>query len=321
MNRPPGSGRGDLDEVAEGDAAAEAVAEAARRTTSRRELARHEWFASVSPEVGELDEGALDELLERDPDAALALLADLNSATDERLRRLAHALSARIVVEVARRGPTHRPGVGRQHRVPLDRPGADLDLDASLDAIVAARLSRTRPAVEELVGRAWERPDTALCLLVDRSGSMHGDRLATAAVTAAAVSLRAPQDCSVVAFAGDALVLASQGRPRPPGDVVVDLCRLRGAGVTDLGLALRVAVEQLSRSRAARRVAVLLSDCRVTSGGDPDDDAQALDELVVLAPGDDTADAEALAARLGVRWAPLHGPADAPAAVAGLLER
>ena len=141
--------------------------------------------------MGELDEEALDELLEEDPDAALALVADLNSATDERLRRLAHELTARIVVAVARTATERRAGVGHQRRVPLDRPGADLDLDASLDAIVDARRAGANARTEDLVGRGWERPGTAVCLLVDRSGSMQGDRLATAAVTAAAVTLYA----------------------------------------------------------------------------------------------------------------------------------
>ena len=42
--------------VKEGAAADEAVAEASRRTASRRELARHQRFEQVSPEVGQLDE-------------------------------------------------------------------------------------------------------------------------------------------------------------------------------------------------------------------------------------------------------------------------
>jgi Mg-chelatase subunit ChlD len=295
------------------------VAAAARRTISRRDLARHEGFARVSPEVGVIDPDALDSLLADDPDATLSLLADLNGATDERLRRLAHELSARVVVDIARSGASGRPGVDRLVRAPLDRREGDLDLDASLDAIVHGRRSGIAARPEELVVSSWSRRDVALCLLVDRSGSMHGERLATAAVTAAAVLLRGARDCSVVTFAGDAVVLAAQGEARPTGDVVVDLCRQRGSGVTDLGLALRVARDQLGRSRAARRVTVLLSDCRATSGGDPVDEAAGADELVVLAPGDDTADAEAFAAALGLRWAPLDTPSAAPEALERVL--
>lgn len=266
-----------------------------------------------------LDDEAFEALLDDDPDAALALLADLNGATDEVLRSLAHRLSARIVVDVARTSSHPGPGIGRLQRAPVERAQGDLDLDASLDAIVRARRGAGAARAEGLVVGAWQRPETAVCLLVDRSGSMTGERLATAAVTAAAVILRAGRDCSVVAFAKEAIVLGSQGEPRPPGEVVVDLCRLRGTGVTDLGLGLRVAAEQLARSRAGRRLTILLSDCRTTSGGDPLADAAALDELVVLAPADDTADAEAFAQRAGIRWAALTGPGSAPEALDRLL--
>jgi Mg-chelatase subunit ChlD len=202
--------------------------------------------------------------------------------------------------------------------VPVRDGDGDLDLDRSLDALVVGRRSGHRPAAEDLVVRTWRRTDTAICLLVDRSGSMAGERLATAVVTAAAVALRPGGDTSVVAFSGDAIVLRSQGEPRPAGEVVVDLCRLRGAGVTDLGLALRAASAQLSRSRAGRRVTVLLSDCRATAGGDPLEHL-GVGELVVLAPGDDTADAEALATAAGLRWAALESPSTAPQALESVL--
>lgn len=304
----------------EGDAAREAVADAGRRTASRRDLARHQRFDQVSPDVGLLDEGQFDDLLQEAPDDALSMLADLTGATDERLRALAHRLAARVVVDLARSATaTTRRGVGRLERAPADRAAGDLDLDGSLDAIVEARRGHGRVPAEDLRVRTWRRPATAACLLVDRSGSMTGERLATAAVTAAAVALRAGDDCSVVAFGREAVVLAAQGQPRPPGDLVVDLCRLRGHGTTDVGLALRAAAWQLGRSTAERRLTILLSDCRTTAGGDALDDAGALDELVVLCPGDDTAEAEAFARAAGVRWAPLHGPASAPAALDALL--
>ena len=83
------------------------------RRLSRRELARHPDFARVSPELGALDEAAFDELMAEDPDDALGLLADMTRATDGRLRELARRLAGRLVLDVARRGPTRPRGVGR----------------------------------------------------------------------------------------------------------------------------------------------------------------------------------------------------------------
>jgi Mg-chelatase subunit ChlD len=305
--------------VKEGDEARAAVAEDARRTTSRRELAATAGFDQVSPEVGALDTDAFDQLLDNDADAALGLLAAMAGATDEGLRELARALAGRILVDVARIGVASHRGVGRMSIQSARTAMGDLDLDASADAIVAARAAGRPLQVDDLSVAAWRRPSTALCLLVDRSGSMHGERLAAATIAAAAVAYRAGDDCSIVAFAEDAVVVEAQNEHRAVDDVVSDLLRLRGHGTTDVGLALRVAARQLDRSRAGRKVAVLLSDCRVTAGGDPTADAAHLAELAVIAPADDLDDARRLAGAVGARCVGLSGPSGVPAAVADAL--
>lgn len=267
--------------------------------------------------MGELDVDAFTSLMSDDLDASLTLLAELTGATDERLRALALQLAGRVLVDVARTGVASARGVGRLRRLPAARDDGDLDLDASLDAVAAARRAGRTASLDDLTVHGWRRPDTALCLLVDRSGSMRGDRLATAAVAAAAVLYRGG-DCSVVAFSEDAIVLRAQDDDRAADDVVGDLLRLRGHGVTDVGLALRVAAAQLARSTAGRKVVLLLSDCRSTSGAAPTPDAAALvaaAELAVLAPDGDTADAEALATAVGARWVALAGPSGVPAAI------
>ena len=296
------------------------MSEAGRRTTSRRDLSKRDRFEEISPDVGVLDEAAFDEAMADDPDAALALLADLTGATDEGLRLLARRLAGRVIVDLARTGEQRRRGIGRLRTAPLRLADGDIDLDASHDALVSLAAGRA-PDPDDVRVRAWDRPDTALCLLVDRSGSMAGDRLAAAAVAAASVLFRTPEDCSVVAFADQAIVLQSQGERRPPDDVVSDLLRLRGFGVTDLGLALRCAARQLERSRAGRRIVILMSDCRSTAGGDPAADAAAVPELVVLAPEGDTADAEALARGAGARTTSLAGPTSVPDALVRVLDR
>lgn len=292
---------------------------AGRRTTSRRTLSRTPAFEEVSPRVGELDETAFEEALAADPDAALSLLGEMAGATDEGLRRLARRLAGQIAVRLVQGGPARRRGTGRLRRVPLE-PGGDLDVEGSLDALVAAAVSGRPPALEDLRATVWARPAVALCLLVDRSGSVGGQRLAAASLAAAAVALRAPDDYSVVAFSDRAVVVKSQDRPRPSAAVVDDLLQLRGHGLTDLAHALDTARVQLARSAAARRVAVLLSDGRPTSGPDPVPYARRLDELVVVAPADDDAEARVLAAAAGARLRTVDGPSDVPRALRVLAE-
>ena len=272
----------------------------------------------MSPEVGQLDEEAFDAAMADDPDAALALLADLATATDEQLRAAARRLAARIVLDVSRRGTAVNPGVARLRPGPADS-GGDLDVDASLDAIVAGRAERRPPDLDELVTRQWGRPALALCLVVDRSGSMGGARLAAAALAAGAVAWRAPGDHAVLTFAQEVDVLRPMGSSRPTAAVVDAILGLRGHGTTSVTAALRAASAELERTRAARRVVVLLSDCRTTEDTDPAEVAGRLPELLILAPAGDSSEAAALARRSGARWAALTGPADAPTALTALL--
>ncbi|MGZ7035947.1 MAG: hypothetical protein ACXVIQ_12110, partial [Ilumatobacteraceae bacterium] len=216
--------------IREGAAADAAIAESQRRTTSRRELSRNPRFQQISPDVGELDESAVAEGLRDDPDEMLALLADLAGATDQRLRELARRFAGRLFLDLARRGPSARRGIGRILEQPYRPDGGDLDLDASFDAIAEAVAGGIALDAERLRVRSWSTADTALCLLVDRSGSMGGRPLATAAVAAAAVALRSPRSYSVLAFGKDIVAVKSQETEKSGERVVTDLLSLRGHG-------------------------------------------------------------------------------------------
>lgn len=296
------------------------MAEAQRATIPRRDLARHPRFEDLSPDVGALDEAAVESAMAEDPDDVLGLLADMVRATDPALRALARRLAGRLMVEVARRGPARQRGIGRIETTAFHPDAGDVDLDASLDAVVDARAARSALDAERLRVRRWVRPRTALCLLVDRSGSMQGRPLATNAVAAAAVATRAERgDYSVIAFAKEGVAVKAQGEDVPVERVVDQILALRGRGTTDLAGALRLAAGQLTRSGATRRIALLLSDCRDTEAGDVLAAAAALDELVIVAPAGDDEAAQELGARIGAHVATITGPADVPRAVGDLL--
>jgi Mg-chelatase subunit ChlD len=296
------------------------VARARRRTTSRRDLARDPRFEEVSPEVGQLDEAAVEEALADDPDGMLALLAELTGATDERLRSLARRLAARLFLDLSRRGPVRPRGTGRMVTARYRPDAGDVDVDASLDSLVGARASGRAVDPEELRIRSWARPGTALCLLVDRSGSMGGRPLATAAVSAAAVAWRAPADYSVLSFGKEVVAAKSQDVDRSNEAVVDAVLALRGHGTTDVAGALVAAADQLRRATAGRKVTILLSDCRATVDGDPVAAAALLDELVIVAPASDAEEAGELARRTGARLATVDGPSDAAGALARALD-
>ncbi|MBW3604298.1 MAG: VWA domain-containing protein [Actinobacteria bacterium] len=260
--------------------------------------------------------------MNEDADATLALLADLTAAADPRLRELARRLAAQVFVDLAARGPTRARGTGRMATVPYRPDRGDLDLDRSSDAIVVAHATSSAVDPEHLGVRAWTTPHTAWCLLVDRSGSMGGRPLAAAGLAAATIAgSAATGHVSVLSFAQRVIAVTTLAEQHPVEEVIDRVLTLRGHGTTDVAAALRAAGAQLAGSRARRRITVLLSDCRATEPGDVVAAARALDELVIIAPRDDSDDAALLADAAGARWTTVSGPSDVAAAFDEVLTR
>jgi hypothetical protein len=165
------------------------------RTVGWHELARHARFAEISPEVGVLDEQAMGRALAEDP-TAFELLAAMTTATDERLRAAAIRLSSRIVLDRARAGRASMRGVSRL-RPARGATDGDLDIDASIEGVSAARTEARPVGHDDLTTVHWARPRTAFAVVVDRSGSMSGPRLAAASTLDQLLSARLVPDFPV----------------------------------------------------------------------------------------------------------------------------
>lgn len=278
---------------------------AARHSLSRERLAaEHEEFAAVSPQVGRIDSHAFAGSMRRDPDAAVALLADMAVATDPALKAEARRLARRLLPPLGRVGTPRRRGTRRL----VARSGAtegDVDVERTLENSDGMR---PRDA-GQFVSRQFAAAPRAVCLLVDRSGSMSGHAVAIAAVAAAAV-VHAASDrlrCGVIAFAADPMILRDPRDEVPREGVVDDLLSLRGHGRTDLARALGAAANQLEHVPPGGRTAILLSDCLHTKGADPLGPATALDGLHVLGTSttpESIKAGQSLARRGRGRWLP-----------------
>lgn len=265
----------------------------------------------MSPEVGELDQQALNSALADDADETLMLLVEMSLATDEALRRQVRRLAPRLILDQTRRGLPKSSGVSKRRLRPaLD--GGDIDLDRSMDRVLGARAEGRSPRLDELVVSDWAKPELALCLVIDRSGSMNGARLTTAAVAAAACASLAPRENAVITFAARVDVLKPMNVRRPASETVASILSLRGHGTTSLAAALEEARSQLMKAGARRKVALLLSDCRATEESESMSAAANLQELIILAPSDDVAAAEQLARVSAAAWAPVQSVLDVP---------
>lgn len=295
------------------------------RTMSRAELEhRHTDLQRFSAEIGQLDTQAVEEAARTDLDDTLGLLVDLAKATDASIRLAARQLALRLTIRPPRAALGERSGTARLSTVDDPLAGVDLDLDATL-----ARLDQhPRLRADDVRVRAWRSPATAYVLLVDASGSVAGQRIATALVTAAAVAarMRPDDELAVVAFWSQAVVLRTVRSIAATTDLVGALLTLRGGGTTDLSLALRTGLRQAGTARSRRRELLLLTDGIATAGSDPiavaGSAGSAGARLHVLALSDDERSHRACTVLAGVgggRYAELLRASDAPSAVAHVL--
>lgn len=223
-------------------------------------------MGQVSPEVGELDEGALAGALADDLDEGLSMLVDLSRATDARLREKALRLAAALILPAARAAGASPPGgSSRLGRVP--DAGVDLDLDWTLERLA----ERPHLSADDLRWRGWQRPGRVVVLVVDASGSVTGSPLNAALVTAAALANRTGDrdQLGVIAFWSRAVVLRHVNDPSPPASVLTRLLALRGGDTTDLAGGIRAGLGQIAKAVPARRDLVLLTDGMANEGDDP----------------------------------------------------
>ena len=287
---------------------------------SRQQMTAIEHFDELSPEVGELDEHVMDRLLADSPDEAVSLLVTLGDAVDPELRAKARRVAERIVIDIARRGRAAQGKVGRLRSLPL-RDSGDLDVDAAVESLAESGGSLVDADMLRVID--WERPDTAVCLVIDRSGSMKGEALASAALAAAAVALRAPAFHAVIAFSGTAEVVRSMvTSAHASADGVVDaVLSLKGHGTTNVSDGLRAAITEHEAARCGRHLTVLLSDCRDRAIDEAVPFVESLEELVIVSPADDIADAQRFADVTGAALVGVEGPHDVARALDEVLSR
>lgn len=253
-----------------------------QRTVSRRELElHHPEFGDVAPEDTGVDEEAFERLLAAHPEQALPMLAEMTRATDPALRRTAQGLASRVFVRAGRLGvPTRR--AARRLGWRAGGEGGDVDLDRTIER--AGGRPRDRASI---VTREWYGTRRDLTLLIDHSGSMTGEALASAALAAAVVSLAVSTEgtCRIIGFADDARTLYDSTRDRSPAVAVQRVLALEGHGRTDLAAGLRAAAAPYGAgARSGAHETLVLSDCVATTGPAPATALAGLDRVHVLSP-------------------------------------
>ena len=289
-----------------------------REVWTREELKQYPLLQDLVSQPGQVDRGAFADAIDEDIEQMLDLLPHLVKAKDGALRRVAREVAGRLVIRFAEAAGGASAGDGKWRSAKWT-PGAEVDLEAVLEELLIARSLGEPLDIEHLQARSWQRRKAAVCLVVDNSGSMGASRLSAAAISTAALAMRAPSDFSVIAVADKALVLKQQGSTRPVEAVVDDLFGLRSYGWTNLALGLTAARLQLARSSAPRKMCIVLTDGQANRGLDPAVEAARLDLVHVIVPGTPNDQVRAIAAAGRGRVVSFSGLAEAPRVISNLL--
>jgi Mg-chelatase subunit ChlD len=232
---------------------------------------------------GEKNPAALEEALESEPGDPLETLGEMADLYDRAdLRALARRLARELVVRAARRNVAGRSGRGRLVSVPYGGQAAELDLDRSLERV----LTMPHPADEDLYVLDRRHHRRAYALVLDASGSMKGPAIFRAALALATFAARvAPDPFAVVAFWREAAVLKRLHEDVPLDTLLDRVLSLPGRGLTDVGLGLRVGLEELGSADTQERTGLLFSDGLQTAGEPAEPIAAAFPLLHVVATG------------------------------------
>jgi Mg-chelatase subunit ChlD len=194
-----------------------------------------------------------------------------------------HAMAQRVARQLSiRRRPNEgraERGTGRLAGVPYRYRSNDIDLDKTIEMVV----ERPLPDDTDIIVREHMRSRRSVMLIVDVSGSMRGEKVKIAAATVAALSADLANDeLALVAFWSDAALVKSLHQNIPSARLLDQLLRIPSRGLTNVHFGLEVSLNELMRSEASRRIAILLSDSVHNAGPDPREIAARFEELHVL---------------------------------------
>ena len=193
--------------------------------------------------------------------------------------RRAREIAARLTLHRPISETPRRATRGRLLSVPYGGGSDELDIEATLEALVADPF----PTEADIIVRERRSSRRSVVLLVDISGSMRGERIKTAAATVGALADQlTDHELAVIAFWSDAAVLQHLGANRTPRDLLDQLVSLPARGLTNVQFPLTIAARELAHRRGADARAILLSDCVHNAGPDPRGVASSLPRLDVL---------------------------------------
>ncbi len=217
--------------------------------------------------------------LKKNRPEALELYALASSLLKEEARRIARRYATMLAIRLAS-SRVRGLRIGKLSWEKFTWDYSDIDLDRTFDKIAEKGVVD----LEDIVVMSRRRVERTFALIVDRSASMAGYKLALAAIAAATLAYAARGiDYAVLAFNTEIVFLKRLGDQKSAEEVVDDILSLRACGYTDIAKALSAAYHEIMRRKPEKAIAILITDGEWTAGENPLFKAPLFNRLYVLA--------------------------------------
>lgn len=187
------------------------------------------------------------------------------------VRRLTRDTLVTLALDlVARHRGTSEKGIvpSNQIRPYLDGDELDnVDIDATIENIIGAGKTPDMITSDDLLVTNTQKGRAALCFLLDISGSMSGEKLASCALcTVMVIGKLQPEEVAVALFESNTHVVKAFDQERELGEVADELLDLHARGGTRAQRALEWARGQLVDNDAEYKACFMLTDCEFFEG-------------------------------------------------------
>jgi hypothetical protein len=130
-----------------------------------------------------------------------------------------------------------------------------------------------------------DRARKSIVIMLDKSGSMIGEKIFLAAIVAASIALGVKDhEYAILAFDEDVEYIKRVGETKSVDEIVEKILLLKPYGCTDIARVLKKGFEELMASKGKDRVGVILTDGLYNTGENPEEAAKQFPRLVVLCP-------------------------------------
>lgn len=195
-------------------------------------------------------------------------LQRLRQVLPERTLRVVTERAIDAVLQRARGLVRHAARPLREVVEPWPQPG-ELDLDRTLDQPLRPTPGGGSPwQPEDVLLTRREPRDAQLCVMLDMSLSMTGEKIALTAVAAAILHMKL-EHLALVAFDTEAVTLVRAGERVNTRELVRRVLLVPAQGYTNIHAGLEAGLTQLRQARPRERIGLLLSDGVANVGWDP----------------------------------------------------